>query len=172
MRKKLLFIHVFFIQALLNLYPIFTIDIFYDNQTYIGYQLHQPLYLWFWSFSSVFGFYTYSKAIWTAYNIRYSKNIHVLSILCMLLGTVIPYTQNIILMDLHVWLCVIGVVLFLYEWFHNIPIQLNKNSTLFFINIGLSLFFTFIFGHITSFCEIYFSFTTNLLLFFWLIELY
>lgn len=172
MRKKLLMIHVFFIQTILNIYPFFIIDIFYDNQTYIGYQLHKPFYLWLWSLSTVFGLYTYSKMIWSKYKVHFSVLVHNFSCLCMILGTIIPYQTHTILMDLHVWICILGVVLFLYEWFHNIPIHLNKNSILFFINIGLSLFFTLIFGHVTSFCEIYFSFTTNLLLYRWIVEFY
>ena len=172
MRKILYMFHVFFIQILLNIYPFFVIDIFYDNQTYIGNQLHHPLYLLFWTLSSVFGFYFYSKKIWEFYQIPYSFKLHTISSLCMLTGTIIPYNTNSIFNDLHVWLCILGVVLFLVEWFRYIPIHLNKNSIHFFINIGLSLFFTLVFGHITSFCEIYFSFTTNLLLYLWLIQLH
>lgn len=172
MQKRLFLFHVFFIQILLNLYPVFIIDIFYDNQTYIGNQMHQPFYLITWCLSTLFGFYFYSKNIWQAYDIQYSKWLHLISTFCMIVGTIIPYNKNSILNDLHVWLCIIGVILFLYEWFRYIPIKLNKNSILFFANIGLSLFFTFVFGHITSFCEIYFSFTTNLLLCRWLIELH
>lgn len=168
MTKKLLFIHTFFIQTLLNILPFFWIDVFYDNQTYIGNQLHHPLYLFFWAASSAFGFYYYSKKIWEMYDISYHKKNHALIILGMILSCSIPYNDITLFKDLHVWLSIFFVACFIVEWFVYVPINLNKNSILFFINLGLSLLFTFIFGHITGFCEIYFSFTMNILLHHWL----
>ena len=47
--------------AILVILPFFWIDVFYDNQTYIGNQLHRPIYLFFWALSSALGFYFYSK---------------------------------------------------------------------------------------------------------------
>ena len=61
MMKFLTYIHVYLIQTILNFLPFFWIDVFYDNQTYIGNQLHHPIYLFLWAFSSAIGFYYYSK---------------------------------------------------------------------------------------------------------------
>ena len=141
MMKFITYIHVYLIQVILNFLPFCWIDIFYDNQTYIGNQLHHPIYLFLWAFSSAIGFYYYSKKIWEKYNVNYNKKNHTLICLGMIL-----------------------------EWFLYIPVHLNKNSILFFINIGLSFVFTFMFGHITGFCEIYFSFTTNILLHHWMFQ--
>ena len=74
----------------------------------------------------------------------------------MILSCSIPYNDITLLKDLHVWLSILFVAWFILEWFLYIPVHLNKNSILFFINIGLSFVFTFMFGHITGFCEIYF----------------
>ena len=167
MKQKIFFIHTYVIQIILNCIPIFLINIFYDNQTYIGYQLHHQLYLILWSLSTIIGLYIYSKIIWEYYQIEYHKMLHSFSCLLMILGAATPYTEMTVLKDLHVWLCILGVLIFLFEWVKNMPIHLNKNSTLFFINIGLSIMFTFMFGHVTSFCEIYFSLTTNILLHHW-----
>ena len=151
-------------------FPFCWIDIFYDNQTYIGNQLHHPIYLFLWAFSSAIGFYYYSKKIWEKYNVNYNKKNHTLICLGMILSCSIPYNDITLLKDLHVWLSILFVAWFILEWFLYIPVHLNKNSILFFINIGLSFVFTFMFGHITGFCEIYFSFTTNILLHHWMFQ--
>ena len=110
------------------------------------------------------------KKIWEKYNVNYNKKNHVLICLGMILSCSIPYNDITILKDLHVWLSILFVAWFILEWFLYIPVNLNKNSILFFINIGLSFVFTFMFGHITGFCEIYFSFTTNILLHHWMFQ--
>ena len=168
MMKTISKIHIYFLQPLLNILPFFWIDVFYDNQTYIGNQMHYFLYLFLWVISSVFGFYYYSKKIWEYYHISFNKKNHAFISLGMILASCIPYDNITWYKDLHVWLSIFFVVCFLVEWFKHVPLQLNKNSTLFYINIGLSLFFTFVFGHITGFCEIYFSFTTNSILHHWM----
>lgn len=170
MMKFLTYIHVYLIQTILNFLPFFWIDVFYDNQTYIGNQLHHPIYLFLWALSSSIGFYYYSKKIWEKYNVNYNKKNHVLICLGMILSCSIPYNDITILKDLHVWLSILFVAWFILEWFLYIPVNLNKNSILFFINIGLSFVFTFMFSHITGFCEIYFSFTTNILLHHWMFQ--
>lgn len=170
MMKFLTYIHVYLIQTILNILPFFWIDVFYDNQTYIGNQLHRPIYLFFWALSSALGFYFYSKKIWEKYDVRYNKKNHAHICIGMILSCSIPYNEVTLLKDLHVWLSIIFVASFIIEWFLFIPVNLNKNSILFYINIGLSFMFTFIFGHITGFCEIYFSFTANILLHQWLFQ--
>ena len=170
MMKFITYIHVYLIQTLLNALPFLWIDVFYDNQTYIGNQLHHLIYLFLWACSSAVGFYYYSKKIWKKYDISYNKKNHALICLGMILSCSIPYNDITLFKDLHVWLSILFVAAFIVEWFLYIPISLNKNSTLFFINIGLSFLFTFMFGHITSFCEIYFSFTTNILLHHWMLQ--
>lgn len=170
MMKSLTYIHVYLIQTILNILPFFWIDVFYDNQTYIGNQLNHPIYLFLWTLSSAFGFYYYSKKIWEKQNVKYNKKNHALICLGMILSSSIPYNNITILKDLHVWLSILFVASFIMEWFFYIPINLNKNSILFFINTGLSFVFTFMFGHVTSFCEIYFSFTTTILLHHWLVQ--
>ena len=170
MMKSLTYIHVYLIQTILNILPFFWIDVFYDNQTYIGNQLNHPIYLFLWALSSAFGFYYYSKKIWEKQNVKYNKKNHALICLGMILSCSIPYNDITLLKDLHVWLSSLFVAWFILEWFLYIPVHLNKNSILFFINIGLSFVFTFMFGHITSFCEIYFSFTTNILLHHWMFQ--
>ena len=151
--KSLTYIHVYLIQTILNILPFFWIDVFYDNQTYIGNQLNHPIYLFLWALSSAFGFYYYSKKIWEKQNVKYNKKNHALICLGMILSSSILFVAS-----------------FIMEWFYYIPVNLNKNSILFFINTGLSFVFTFMFGHITSFCEIYFSFTTTILLHHWLVQ--
>lgn len=168
--KSLTYIHVYLIQTILNILPFFWIDVFYDNQTYIGNQLHHPIYLFLWALSSAFGFYYYSKKIWKKYDVKYNKKNHALICIGMILSCSIPYKDITLLKDLHVWLSILFVASFIMEWFSYIPVNLNKNSILFFINIGLSFVFTFMFGHITDFCEIYFSFTTTILLHHWLVQ--
>ena len=138
MMKFITYIHVYLIQTILNFLPFCWIDIFYDNQTYIGNQLHHPIYLFLWAFSSAIGFYYYSKKIWEKYNVNYNKKNHVLICLGMILSCNIPYNDITLLKDLHVWLSILFVACFILEWFLYIPVHLNKNSILFFINIGLS----------------------------------
>ena len=41
MMKFITYIHVYLIQTLLNVLPFLWIDVFYDNQTYIGNQLQK-----------------------------------------------------------------------------------------------------------------------------------
>ena len=168
MIKNFYKLHAYGIQIILNLIPCFIVNIFYDNQTYIGNQLHHPLYLFLWTVSTVFGLYTYSKKIWEKYAIDYHAILHLVLCIGMIFSSSIPYAYFTILKDLHVWLSIFFVAGFLVEWFYYMPIHLNKNSIQFFSNIGLSLLFTFMFGHITGFCEIYFSLTTNMLLLHWL----
>lgn len=168
--KSLTYIHVYLIQTILNILPFFWIDVFYDNQTYIGNQLNHPIYLFLWALSSAFGFYYYSKKIWEKQNVKYNKKNHALICLGMILSSSIPYNNITILKDLHVWLSILFVASFIMEWLFYIPVNLNKNSILFFVNTGLSFVFTFMFGHITGFCEIYFSFTTTILLHHWLVQ--
>ena len=168
--KSLTYIHVYLIQTILNILPFFWIDVFYDNQTYIGNQLNHPIYLFLWALSSAFGFYYYSKKICEKQKVKYNKKNHALICLGMILYSSIPYNNITILKDLLVRLSILFVASFFMEWFYYIHVNLNKNSTLFFINTGLSFVFTFMFGHITGFCEIYFSFTTTILLHHWLVQ--
>lgn len=85
----------------------------------------------------------YSKKIWEKYNVNYNKKNHTLICLGMILSCSIPYNDITLLKDLHVWLSILFVAWFILEWFLYIPVHLNKNSILFFINIGLSFVFTF-----------------------------
>ena len=140
MMKSLTYIHVYLIQTILNILPFFWIDVFYDNQTYIGNQLNHPIYLFLWALSSAFGFYYYSKKIWEKQNVKYNKKNHALICLGMILSSSIPYNNITILKDLHVWLSILFVASFIMEWFFYIPINLNKNSILFFINTGVTNF--------------------------------
>lgn len=132
MMKSLTYIHVYLIQTILNILPFFWIDVFYDNQTYIGNQLNHPIYLFLWALSSAFGFYYYSKKIWEKQNVKYNKKNHALICLGMILSSSIPYNNITILKDLHVWLSILFVASFIMEWFYYIPVNLNKNSILFF----------------------------------------
>ena len=105
--KSLTYIHVYLIQTILNILPFFWIDVFYDNQTYIGNQLNHPIYLFLWALSSAFGFYYYSKKIWEKQNVKYNKKNHALICLGMILSSSIPYNNITILKDLHVWLSIL-----------------------------------------------------------------
>ena len=97
MMKSLTYIHVYLIQTILNILPFFWIDVFYDNQTYIGNQLNHPIYLFLWALSSAFGFYYYSKKIWEKQNVKYNKKNHALICLGMILSSSIPYNNITIL---------------------------------------------------------------------------
>ena len=87
MMKSLTYIHVYLIQTILNILPFFWIDVFYDNQTYIGNQLNHPIYLFLWALSSAFGFYYYSKKIWEKQDVKYNKKNHALICLGMILSS-------------------------------------------------------------------------------------
>lgn len=56
MMKSLTYIHVYLIQTILNILPFFWIDVFYDNQTYIGNQLNHPIYLFLWHLVQLLAF--------------------------------------------------------------------------------------------------------------------
>lgn len=168
MNKKISFIHLICLQNLFNCIPIFMIDIFYDNLTYLGNQLNHKLFLFAWVLSTVYGFYFYTKKIWDIYTIPYNKKNHRLICLGMVIGTMIPYSTYTILKDLHVWIPILCTSAFVYEWLKYIPITLNKQSKIFYLNILISILFTFGLGHITGFCEIYFSWSCNLILALWI----
>lgn len=172
-------LHAYVINPFLNFLPFFWVDIFYDNQTYIGNTLHKPIYLIMWGISSSIGFYIYSKKIWNHYNIHFHPFMHILSCLGMCISCVIPYSNLLPgwVNDLHIWLAIASVTCFIFEWlWHSIPqwkggIDYQKNFKIFlYINL-ICLCITFAPGHITSICEITFSFFINFFLAKWTLKL-
>lgn len=137
-------------------------NVFYENQTHIGNSLHHPFYFYCWSLSSILGYYLYSKMIWDAYKLQYSKTIHTLCNGLILASICIPYSSTLpgFINDGHVWLAIAGVVGFMMEWIwialHSTMQYEKEWKGLAFIFM-ICTFFIFFFGHVTSFAEILFS---------------
>ncbi len=175
MRKNIICFHAWILNPLLNLFPIFWIDIFYDNQTYIGNTLDHPLYLILWSFSSALGFYFYSKKIWDSSHVPYPKKTFFFLCLGMCLSCWIPYSNQLPtwINDFHVWMAIICVSGFIYLWirpffFHSLFYMMHQKQ----LHILYMIFFLCLCsmiapGHITSLCEILFSFGVNAYLAYW-----
>lgn len=178
-KKMMIFIHSVLVQTLLNVYPFFIIDVFYDNQSAIGNEFGKYIYLLMWSFSSAIGFYMYSKKIWDLYQIPYNLLYHRILCLCMFVSCVIPYNPNnfFVINDLHIWIAIVSVFLFIVEW-----LKLIRTKTYFisiefkkYLNILIGLFclcalVLFSLGHVTSIAEISFSWLVNLYLAYWTIK--
>lgn len=172
--KRVLYpLHVGVINPLLNLFPFLCINVFYDNQSYIGNALHHKTYLLLWSFSSAFGFYHYSKKIWNQYKIPYQSTFHFLICFSMFLSCTIPYSTNLSfwINDLHVWLAIVSVTLFILEWVKLFfsPIYYLKDSFKKLLHLLMFVFsisglILFSIGHVTSICEISFSVLVNIVL--------
>lgn len=163
--KLLIFIHIWILNPILNLYPFFQIDIFYDNQSHIGNALHQPLYLLLWAASSAAGFWYLSIQIWKNKHYPFSMSLH--SLLCtgMFISCIIPYVKEgpVWLNDLHVWIAILCVGGFIAEWckvfwYRSLYSFFEKSLLLIFIFCAFLLLAP---GHITSSAEISFSFLVN-----------
>lgn len=166
-------LHVGVINPIVNILPFFWINVFYDNQSFIGNELGHRIYLLFWSISSAYGFYLYSKKIWDRYKISYHPIFHSLICFFMFISCLIPYAANLPfwINDLHVWIAIISVFLFILEWLviYFKPIYFLKENFRKYLHV-LTLDFSvcaivlFSIGHVTAISEILFSVTVNILL--------
>lgn len=177
--KKLIFLHSYVIQTLLNIYPFFIINVFYDNQSAIGNEYGHYLYLLAWSASSAIGFYYYSKNIWNFYHIPYSLLLHRLICLCMFISCVIPYNSDnfFVINDLHIWIAILSVFLFILEWLkalttdiYFVNSEFKKNLHIIIVLFSICAVILFSLGHVTSIAEITFSWIINLYLAIWTIK--
>lgn len=159
--------HSYFLQVFLNLIPIFWINIFYDNQTYIEFTLHHYLYVIAWITSTVFGFYFYSKKIWSALHIPYSSIIHSLLCIGLLSVAFIPYGNqyNSIINRLHVNMITICFIGFLFEWVIKKDYFSKKEQIKGLVVFLFCILTVFIIGHVSCFTEICVSLLFNFSLF-------
>lgn len=167
--KIMALIHCYGINLILNIFPFFMIDIFYDNMSYIGNELHHPIYLLLWSMSSALGFYFLSLKIWKKTSIPMPTKFHTVFCLGMVLSCLIPYSAEgfVILNDLHVWIAIICVAGFIGEWlwyfYWRVPLSFWEKILLFVLAICVLLLL--IPGHITASTEIAFSALVQLVLY-------
>ena len=86
----------FLLLPLLNLSALFYIDIFTQNQSYIGNDLHHPLYLFLWGSCSALYFRSMTRACLKKYPCLPMCANHVLTLLCasMILSIVLPYDPH------------------------------------------------------------------------------
>lgn len=165
--------HIYIIQVILNILAFKFTNVFINNQTYIGYTLNHPIYLFCWTISSVLGFYFYSKKIWESYQFPYSKKIHFIFCIAMIVSAFFPYSDNLNYQTnaFHVGICGIGLVGFILEWlyFFGKCYPFFKKECYCFLGLLFICFFIMMyFNHITSFCEILFTYFMNLFLYQWL----
>lgn len=154
-------IHCYGINLFLNILPLFMIDIFYDNMSYIGNELSHPVYLCLWALSSSSGFYFLSRKIWKESSFYIHKKIHIIICLGMVFSCLIPYSTygNTFINDLHIWIAILCVSGFIGEWIWYF--YFKKNLTFWekalLLVFGLCLLLLCIPGHITASVEITFS---------------
>ena len=168
MKRKLIFFHAFLLNPLLNLIPLFWMDIFHDNMTYAANTLHHPFYVMLWGLSGALGCYFYSKKIWKSEFFPYQTRIHALLCIGMIITTMIPYSLSlpVWINDLHVWIGMISVGGFMAEWFYCYLLYglRTLRDRLFLFVLGLVIVLAFLPGSITAFAQMTFSVFVNLLL--------
>ena len=169
MKMKKSAFHVYFLQILFNICPLFWIDIFYDNYTYLAGHGHF-LFVLMWSISTCYGLYFYAKKIWENFKIPYQNKKHALICLGMILVVFIPYQKNSIFSDLHVCLFILCFSLYCFEWIQTYPLSDTKYKKICHFNCILILFCLTSFlmiGSMTAFTESIASFVLNLNLYYW-----
>lgn len=159
--------HSYFLQLFLNLVPILWIDIFYDNQTYVEFTLHHYVYVTCWILSTVFGFYYYSKKIWSSLHIKYSSLVHSCICLGLCCVAIIPYGNqfNNLLNQLHVSIISICFCGFLIEWVLKKDYFSKKEQITGFGIVLFCLLTVFMIGHVSYFTEMCISLLFNFSLF-------
>ncbi|MGM9946470.1 hypothetical protein [Floccifex sp.] len=170
--KRIYWIHICGFEIVLNALAFYFTDGFFYNQTYIGNTLGHVVYLWLWTLSSVFGFYQYSKIIFENLHFTYHKKIHFLLCFGMIFSLCFPYRDDIFLWsnEFHVWIAGFCILGFLLEWIKiasKYSILYPKQFFIFFSIVILSIGIMLLFDHITSFCEVFFTFSMNVFLFLW-----
>lgn len=159
----------FLINPLINLPVFFLIDPTYDNLSYIGTTLHHPFYLLLWGTSSALGFYFLSIKIWQMEKINYKKQLHLLLCLGMVISCLIPYSpqETGLVNDLHVWIAILCVTGFLFEWIQTIFSPSYYQSYYHFLLKLLLVWFALCFleitrsGSINGLSEVLFSIGVN-----------
>lgn len=160
----------FLFNPLLNLYPFTQMNVFYDNISYLGNQLHQPLYLWVWALSSSFGLGYLGACLIRQEKPGVSVWWPVTSAFCFGAGGLSPYTNgtNGFLDSLHIWLTGAGLVLYAC-WLlkaYSLP-QLGRTRQSLSSLLAMYLFSFLVYclaGHVNGLCEMLFSAGMNALL--------
>jgi hypothetical protein len=127
--KKTLFLLLYslFVQLPLNFLPFLWIDVWYDNLSYIGNQLHHPFYLIFWSFSTALCLLFFSKLLFQKEKICISSWPLYASCLLMILSCLIPYSNGIYgwLDDFHVFSAMLGTLGYCLIWIY-LAVSMHK----------------------------------------------
>ncbi len=102
----------FLLLPLINLRALFYTDIFVNNQSYIGNELHHPLYLILWGVISALSFWSLTKRCLQLYPCMPESCERLLAILCaaMILSVLLPYDPqaSLIISQWHVRLAMFG----------------------------------------------------------------
>lgn len=176
MKKYVLQALTFIATPILNIYPVFLINIFTENQTGLGY-LYSHLFLFLlWAANTCFLTYYYSKTIWEAYLLSYSKKIHALLHIGMFLACCIPYSKvPSILNDFHIWLSIFCISGYIYEWVYFLfqPIftvnLLFRNKLIGLLCIfGISTFPFLSFGSVISLGELLYASLQPFYFYYWI----
>ncbi len=166
----------FVIGPILNIYPLFLINIFYENQTGLGY-IYRHLFLFLsWAFVTSCLTYVYSKIIWEHYNISYKKKLHALFHVGMFFACCIPYIEaGSILNDLHIWISIVCICGYITEWatllFHPLFITdstFNKRLLGILLIFIISAFPFFAYGSVISLGELLYSILQPIYFYSWI----
>lgn len=170
--KYFKWVHILLIELLVNFMAFYYTDVFVYNQTYIGNVLGHPFYLCLWTISSIFGLYYYSKIIFDSCKLPYHSFLHALIHIGMTISIVFPYQDGLKnwTNNLHVWIAGICIIGFIIEWiyiFSKYYFIYQKECFIFLMILMISLFIMLVLDHITSICEIFFTYGMNIFLFIW-----
>lgn len=165
--------YAFVINPLINLPVFLWIDPAYDNLSYIGNALGRPWYLFLWAVSSCLGMYFFARSIWKKYRIAWNTAFHRLICCGMPFSCIIPYSDSLpgIINDLHVWIAVVCVGLYIFEWirtmFDPVFTTLGSYHTLCILLLAVfaaSFLCMSAAGHVNALCEVSFSVLVNMVL--------
>jgi hypothetical protein len=165
-KPLLLFMYCLLIQLPINLLPFLWIDVWYDNLSYIGNQLHHPFYLIFWSVSTALSLLITTCTIFQKEKIRMPTWPVYLSCFLMILSCLIPYSNGIFgwMDDFHVFAAVLGTSSYCFIWMY-LGLCMYKTSA-FLISkllkqvlwiISAAFLVLCLAGHVNALCEMIFS---------------
>ena len=158
----------FLLLPVINLSALFYVDIFYQNQSYIGNELHHPLYLMIWGSCNAFYFFTMTRACLKQYFCLPSSVNLFLFLLCMSMITsvLLPYDPQTYptISQWHVRLAMFGSVgyaLFIFCFLFYAFIygygQIRPYFLFYVLLCFISLYGFALHGAVTSFTEITYS---------------
>lgn len=179
MKKYFFIISTFILTPILNIFPIFLINIFTENQTGLGY-LYDHLFLFLaWALNTTLLTYFYSKEIWDSYQLPYHKKIHAFLHIGMFIACCIPYSKSpSILNDFHIWISILCISGYIYEWltliFHplfTIHLSFRKKLIGLLIIFGISAFPFLRFGSVISLGELLYATLQPFYFYFWITKI-